>query len=1201
MVSITTTVWLSGAAMLVPMSALAVSVVDGDLIRNPNAEGMAQLDIYIAKTVGDKKFKRLILSPHVFESYAHFDKNGNGNNWDDVMDVDQATMDSFTTTDLVREDGNDKVYRLYAAEGSDTGSKYWLNMTAESFLAVFDADAIYTINGTDTAGYTAGTSVTDASATFPPAESGVVSEGTLSVTLAADTPATGIVVGGAARFPFTKVNLTATGGDVIVDSMTIKRTSSIAQDGSFSSVAVILDNVDGDQLGNNKTLNSSHETALDDDLTIANGTTRSIYLTGNMVARATIVDYAGEIPSLSLSAITLKGDATLNTVLPITGNYMNVNGTVTIGTAAISDGGNNPSASTQNVGVKDYTASAIKITAGAAEAITIKKLVFTQDGSADVSDVENVSLINANTGEVLATIEHPDSKTISFAQDLTIAKGKNNSFDLRLDIVDGSGRKISYDIDETTDVLVKGGTYGYYITPTYTTTGNGSRPYYDASDTTIGDGSLRIESMAISPTTIAEDKSDVLLGEFKFIAKGEEVKITSAGWQFRIATSTTGAAISDITNVTVYDESGSAVGGPMDPTHDNYGTDGTAEAFGVATTTDTIIVPVGETVYTVKGDLSDDFASNDTIQVRVLPSTFTARGMTTDNSITPTPSSDISSTALTVKAAALTITVSSNPAAQTVVAGKQNHVFANYVFDASDSGTKVKVTQVKVAITTTGACFPDMISGIEIFDGTNEILVNSDTTAYSTAASTVTGSATTTLNITTDALVISAGSSKTITVKADVGTGATSGSMSVGLQADGITATDDQGTSISESVTANAGQAMTVTSGGTLNFSAMTDPSSALVTAGASGVAVGKFSLQAKYEDINLNYLGITLADPDSGINPTNEYDQIASLALYENGVAEAIGSIPLNAATATITPSSVLTIPAGETKSYTLKATFAALNDTTSAESGAGLRVGITNIDATGASAGSSSITVAGLDATFNTFSIFKSLPTVTQIAFTGTDTLTSNGGVVSLIKFRVDANDIGPIGLYKFTFGISTTTVYMSSDATDVADTTGYYLYVSDSTNSLGTVVSRGGATAEIDMVGTASGTGVNETLLETYFDVNDDDSSGFAKEQIIINAGDTKYFTLQGTVKSGYVPENSASCNVTTVMAGDAAFSSTALQTADGVDALDQNDFIWSDLNADLYSSSTATKTTMYVGGYRVGGLSSSSSTPSQVITN
>ena len=122
--SVTTTLWLSGLAMLAPMSALAVDVVDGDLIRNPSAAGMAQFDIYIVKLAGAKKFKRLILSPHVFESYKHFDKNGDGNNWNDVMDVSQAVMDGYVTSDLVREISTDPVYRLHAEEGADTGSKY---------------------------------------------------------------------------------------------------------------------------------------------------------------------------------------------------------------------------------------------------------------------------------------------------------------------------------------------------------------------------------------------------------------------------------------------------------------------------------------------------------------------------------------------------------------------------------------------------------------------------------------------------------------------------------------------------------------------------------------------------------------------------------------------------------------------------------------------------------------------------------------------------------------------------------------------------------------------------------------------------------------------------------------------------------------------------------------------------------------------
>lgn len=135
------------------------TIVDGDLIRNPNAEGMAQFDIYIVKFVGDKKFKRLILSPHVFESYEHFDKNGNGSPWDDVIDVAQSVMDEQTTSDLVRAVGDSKVYRLTAS--GDTGTKRWMNMTANRFASQGnDSDSIYEINATDRNAYTAGADIT---------------------------------------------------------------------------------------------------------------------------------------------------------------------------------------------------------------------------------------------------------------------------------------------------------------------------------------------------------------------------------------------------------------------------------------------------------------------------------------------------------------------------------------------------------------------------------------------------------------------------------------------------------------------------------------------------------------------------------------------------------------------------------------------------------------------------------------------------------------------------------------------------------------------------------------------------------------------------------------------------------------------------------------------------------------------------------
>lgn len=116
-------------------------IVDGDLIR---VQGT--FDIFIAKFVGTKKFKRLILNPEIFNSYGHL-------RWDAVKDISQATVDSFTLSELVLEVNPDgsvadpKVYRVSSAPNSDTGQKQWLNMTPAAFeSAGYDWDALYKIN-----------------------------------------------------------------------------------------------------------------------------------------------------------------------------------------------------------------------------------------------------------------------------------------------------------------------------------------------------------------------------------------------------------------------------------------------------------------------------------------------------------------------------------------------------------------------------------------------------------------------------------------------------------------------------------------------------------------------------------------------------------------------------------------------------------------------------------------------------------------------------------------------------------------------------------------------------------------------------------------------------------------------------------------------------------------------------------------------
>ncbi|MFC1700731.1 hypothetical protein ACFLZ0_01160 [Patescibacteria group bacterium] len=137
---------------IIEQEIIATGLSDGDLVRNPNAEGMAQFDIYIIKLINNKKFKRLIISPHVFESYAHFDKNGNGSPWDDVIDIDQDTMHEYTISELVRADGDTKVYKL--TPDGDSGVKQLLNMTIEEFSDLYDSDSIYIINNIDRNAYT---------------------------------------------------------------------------------------------------------------------------------------------------------------------------------------------------------------------------------------------------------------------------------------------------------------------------------------------------------------------------------------------------------------------------------------------------------------------------------------------------------------------------------------------------------------------------------------------------------------------------------------------------------------------------------------------------------------------------------------------------------------------------------------------------------------------------------------------------------------------------------------------------------------------------------------------------------------------------------------------------------------------------------------------------------------------------------------
>jgi hypothetical protein len=137
-----------GMVLALPLHAHAMDAIsDGDLIKTAVHE-----NVYIVKIVGVKKFKRLILNPDIFNQYAHL-------KWENIKTVSEATFGQYQLSYIVREINDFRVYQLFPDE--DTGTKRWLNMSAQEFSALgLDWDSLYIINQHERDSYVIGSDLT---------------------------------------------------------------------------------------------------------------------------------------------------------------------------------------------------------------------------------------------------------------------------------------------------------------------------------------------------------------------------------------------------------------------------------------------------------------------------------------------------------------------------------------------------------------------------------------------------------------------------------------------------------------------------------------------------------------------------------------------------------------------------------------------------------------------------------------------------------------------------------------------------------------------------------------------------------------------------------------------------------------------------------------------------------------------------------
>lgn len=1084
-----------------------------------------------------------IPSPGVLFSWgADFDDLVSANSADLAL-ADEGVA-TFRTGTLVNDSGTIFAVTATTKRGFPTGSCF------TGFGFTFSMPVAGTTSGlTAGADYCAGTTPTP---TPPP-----TSTGTLSVSLASDTPPAGIAIKSASRVPFTKVQLTASGGDVVVDSWVVKR-AGVASDSSFASIDIV-------DLASNATLNDSGKTFSTDhlanfteDLKVKSGTTAYVMLAGNIAASPG----AGEQPILQLQSLTLKGGTIVGS-FPVSGNPMTINTSISIGTVTVKRGAyTNATSTTIEVGKTDYTFFSFQVEAGSAEDINFSQVKIYQQGSASVStDLAKIKLYRDGTFLADGTASG-NYVNFTFPAQL-ITKGQIAQYKVNADVISGSARTIDLGIWRTTDVYVSGTTYNTGITPTYSGDGSSAKgPVLSDNQFDISTGTLRVgRSATVAATNIAVG-SDQVLGAFEFEAKGEPIIITAL--TLTVASTTSGTIIEDaLRSVKLVDSSGKTVAGPTDVTNN---------ALTVAWT-DTFTVPTGISHYKVVGTLATNggWSTNDTITVSFTPSSaITAKGENTGQSLTPTPSSSISASQQTVKAAKLTVTKNSTPTNKTVITNSVGVLAGSWNFDATDAGEDVRITSLAIRASTTGKLNALTLKVVSSAGGT----VVKTLSPVNDAPVTSNNANTTSTFALTEPLVVTKGTSAVVDLYANIGSNANAGEVDAWGLTDVTSATNASvvaygvttGNRATVTLTASNGALLTIAAAGTLTINLdASSPASRLVVHGATGVVLSEVRLKATNESVDITKLTVSAIDGALTGTAAGTFAQVNKAYLKLDGVVvgSATGYTLAQQDTVVNLSRGDLTIPEGTTgKKLSITGDIVQVGTNQAGTANADIKVGLRGkqgFTATG-NGSNTAATKTYTDSTGSAIILHKAVPSVQIITPSNKLAATS---VVHEVKISAVGNTIG---IFRLSYDVSS--------STGIILTNGYIKLV-----SCGSC----GGVADGSQLSATAATGSYLINGRDTYNLTVDSAQSHGKKFLQIPAGATAVIDFLATVTGFTTSSDSVSVSVL----GDTASSTTEEQPSAAFTHKNQGNFVWSDLNgSDADSDGLTTK--QWYNGYYVAGL-------------
>lgn len=988
--------------------------------------------------------------------------------------------------------------------------------------------------------------------------------GSLTVSLASDTPAGVTVPRNSASVPLAKYMFVGGSAGATITGLTLHRVGV----GAAADLAnIYLYDQNGKRLTTGRTINSTSHLATFSSLSIAvdAGASQAVYVYGdfNVASGSSGGQHSFEImdaASVVVNAGTVSGS------FPVRGNVFTV-GTSLAGRLDVQKG---TTPSNPTLGAADAEISNFKLTANTND-IKVNQVTLYQAGSISNSDLSNLKLYQGSTEVASAASVGSDGRIVlKFSTPYLISSGTTKVFSLHAKVGGRADRTIKTYVEYTTDVnatdMVYNAGAAVCIADTAiggcTATGQGT---FDGDSTdsnfitvTTQGGTLTNAFNGPATSNIAKGQLAVPLYKFSLTA---ESALEVRNVRFSIATSTgaNACAVKGSASTNYFRsikiknlDTGATV---MGPTEIASSVAASADTTGQITLSDAFPIAAGQTLnLAVVADIANsedatgelygnsdcgykvtfqDFESND---IRL---TDTGEFLSLTKVI---PNQDVTGNQMNVKASSLTLSLAGSISSGTVVKKAQNVKVAGIVLTSgSQSGSLVtsitltcqaELVSLGAAHGTAGALAncDQRITSLSLWDGATQV-------GIADAPDTTTGAA----QISNMNYSVPAGATKILEIHASFSSTASTTApydqVSVGIAADSdVQAQDDSATSItvtrSAELDANADGAspsveQTIRNSGVITYAAESNPNSTIVIAGQGvWVPFAQYKASAQFEDIELDRIAIHASSTAGYTFADNAAFSAVAVASGGSVLGQTVLSSGSTGTKDIDLSANKILVPMGSSKTFQLWAQISPVQASSSvagATSGVsrsgmtpalGLKSGLVtgqwdanyyssmNIQATGLGSGER-VYASSTNATHgNHMVVRKTKPTVTKQ--TASTVLTD--GDLDLMKFQVSSDAAGASYLKQVIFLLSKS----SSTAGTSALTVGSFRLRKDGTemNTASYAVNFASSTAAgqtVDVEASSIGSAQNVGYVVV----------SFTNEESITGSGST--YTLHATVSN------------------------------------------------------------------------------------